>query len=374
MQYNTGFSNVYIIDDYFIGFEPANSELAPVEAFDLEGKTIYEVNDSYQGYTIEKEYFYLAKTSGSTLTISKYATEDGHKIKTATGTFSSTYQHSDISIYLTSNKVCSLGLAFDKDLNPTDTSGCTYSNAIYYSNELEQEVPADKISKMNEKLISDGFDKNDVINSNRFMFRDHVLKIFSTEGNILNMIFFDKDVTDYEIVPIFNSKIHKGENYYIGFVRNINDLLVVGIENDYCLLSNYSASDYFPSCGGNVYIQIYDIDYEIFTKTDGNGTIKASTNVSYNGESVTFEITPKEGYVLGEVRVTDANGKTVVFKDYKFTMPSSDVTIEATFVLAEVKENPNTKDILIFTILTLSIISLIIIITITNKIRKTRNS
>lgn len=90
----------------------------------------------------------------------------------------------------------------------------------------------------------------------------------------------------------------------------------------------------------------YEFPYEITTKTDGNGEIKATKTKAESGEEVEFTIIPKEGFVLGAVKVTDTAGNVVTFTDYKFTMPSADVTIEATFV----PENPNTKDIAVISL------------------------
>ena len=94
----------------------------------------------------------------------------------------------------------------------------------------------------------------------------------------------------------------------------------------------------------DVLVSKYSLPYNIETKTNGHGNIKVSVKKALSGTVVTFTITPEEGYVLSVVKVTDANGNVVYFKDYTFTMPSADVTVEATFVKAESKEkNPDTS-------------------------------
>ena len=103
--------------------------------------------------------------------------------------------------------------------------------------------------------------------------------------------------------------------------------------------------------------------FNIETKTDGNGTISTKKIKAESGEEIMFTITPKEGYILSEVKVIDDNGNILTFTDNTFTMPSSDVTIEATFV----PENPNTKDVAI--VCCFIIIALGIFLTIRN-IRK----
>ncbi len=89
-----------------------------------------------------------------------------------------------------------------------------------------------------------------------------------------------------------------------------------------------------------------NMDYAIETKVvEGKGTIKAIGR-SASGEGIVFEVVPEKGYVLSEVKVTDANGNVITFTDYKFTMPSADVLIEAKFI----PENPNTLDAVLISI------------------------
>ncbi len=95
----------------------------------------------------------------------------------------------------------------------------------------------------------------------------------------------------------------------------------------------------------------YYLVRSIETKVNkGKGTVQVAKS-SKPGEPVTFTVTPEPGYVLGEVRVTDANGKVLIFKDYTFTMPNADVLVEAEFLPA----NPETKDIAIVAIAILAL-------------------
>ncbi len=100
--------------------------------------------------------------------------------------------------------------------------------------------------------------------------------------------------------------------------------------------------------------------YNIETKTDGNGTVEADHVEAENGTEVKFTVTPKEGYVLGEVKVTDKNGNVVIFTDYTFTMPNADVIIEATFVPIPKEDNPNTVDKISLLIITIFALGLVI--------------
>ncbi len=114
----------------------------------------------------------------------------------------------------------------------------------------------------------------------------------------------------------------------------------------------------------NAVIAEFTVIFNITTKTDGNGTITPSTTTEHSGNEVTFVVTPNEGYVLSEVQVTDENGNVIIFTDYKFTMPSANVLIEATFVKEE--KNPETSDIIIVTI-TISILSGVILTFVNHK-------
>lgn len=101
--------------------------------------------------------------------------------------------------------------------------------------------------------------------------------------------------------------------------------------------------------------KVYYLPLNISTKVEGKGKIEV-VNSARNGEEVTFKITPEEGYVLGVVKVTDANGNVLTFTSNTFTMPSSDVTIEATFI----PENPETSDIKIIVLSVILIVGSII--------------
>lgn len=100
----------------------------------------------------------------------------------------------------------------------------------------------------------------------------------------------------------------------------------------------------------------YEPIYEIEVLVDGNGTLTSKEKQAREGTIIEFEVKPDDGYELSYIEVTDANNNTVVFKDYTFTMPNSDIIIEATFTPIPKEENPETKDyaMLAFSVLLLS--------------------
>ncbi len=98
---------------------------------------------------------------------------------------------------------------------------------------------------------------------------------------------------------------------------------------------------------------VYYFFHQIITKvTQGKGKIQVIDR-QIPGEPVEFIITPDPGYVLGSVKVTDANGNVVYFTSNRFTMPSADVTIEVEFLVA----NAKTGDIAITMIIILAILT-----------------
>lgn len=171
-----------------------------------------------------------------------------------------------------------------------------------------------------------------------------------------------KKIADYYFAVGF--KLDEGKTY--GFVeildKELNVIETINVLDSY----NLSSENYFSmaksidviedgfTIGGfyrNIsseektedgFILEYAFVHNIETKTDGKGTIEVIEQ-SKSGDSITFKVTPEKGYVLGTAKVTDANGNTVTFTDYTFTMPNVDVTIQVTFI-PETPENPDTTD------------------------------
>lgn len=101
----------------------------------------------------------------------------------------------------------------------------------------------------------------------------------------------------------------------------------------------------------------FNVIHNVYTKTDGNGTVEANKVEAEWGDAIEFTITPKEGYVLDAVKVTDSDGNVMEFTDYKFTMPNADVTIEVSFYV----KNPETYafiGIAIVAILAVSVVAI----------------
>ena len=133
-----------------------------------------------------------------------------------------------------------------------------------------------------------------------------------------------------------------------GVDEKINDVLAKG----------FPEQDLYCAMYSNVGFQYYEYPFIVMKKTDGNGNLVVSKEKEIDeGEEVEFTITPSEGYVLGEIKITDMYGNKVDYSDNKFIMPSSDVVIEVIFVKEE--KNPDTSDYLTIVLLIVLVLNVI---------------
>ena len=83
--------------------------------------------------------------------------------------------------------------------------------------------------------------------------------------------------------------------------------------------------------------------YQITAPTTSNGTVTVTPTSAKSGTKVIITATPNDGYTIDIITVTDSSGKIISVTDngdgtYTFTMPSSKVTVAATFV--PIQEEP----------------------------------
>ena len=78
--------------------------------------------------------------------------------------------------------------------------------------------------------------------------------------------------------------------------------------------------------------------YAVTVKDSKNGTVTADRRTASYGTTVTLTVSPDQGWTLETLTVADRNGKKIdlaivtVGEKYTFQMPSSKVTVEATFM------------------------------------------
>lgn len=78
--------------------------------------------------------------------------------------------------------------------------------------------------------------------------------------------------------------------------------------------------------------------YDVTVKNSKNGAVTADRKTASSGSTVTLTISPEQGWTLETLTVTNASGKEIdlnivkVGEKYTFKMPSSNVTVAATFM------------------------------------------
>ena len=105
------------------------------------------------------------------------------------------------------------------------------------------------------------------------------------------------------------------------------------------------ASDYVREDDGipEVFTLVYDLNYKVDVIESSNGNLTYETKKDEDGKSyVELKITPKDGYSVEKIIVTDVNGNKIDVTNNKFYMPMSDVTVEVKYVLGEYLPIPDT--------------------------------
>ena len=98
------------------------------------------------------------------------------------------------------------------------------------------------------------------------------------------------------------------------------------------IVSDVSGTYYVKNIDQENYGIFGYVQYKVAVSTVENGKVTASSSSAAEGKSIGLTIELDTGYELDTVKVYDADGKPVdVSADYKFTMPASDVTVEAEF-------------------------------------------
>lgn len=261
-----------------------------------------------------------------------------------------------------------------------------YSFDYYYDKEINEillsitvimEIDSNNYEKITETSYLLTLDSNNLEVKDLIVIEEHDLNEWSYTQKINNRIVVDNEYIilglsfrDYTTVTFYDKETKEIINEFINEedgrivlenieFKNGHLMLIyteeqgdpVGIKNIESDKINDTKNISFPYHRGfykkgiNSVIEYYARPFYIETKTDGNGTVTAKQTAD-SGEEITFTIEPKEGFMLKEVKVTDANGNVITFTDYTFTMPSADVTIDVSFV-EEVK-NSETSDAIIY--------------------------
>ena len=88
---------------------------------------------------------------------------------------------------------------------------------------------------------------------------------------------------------------------------------------------------------------VYDLDFDIEKVESSNGEFTYESKIDEDGkEYIELKITPKEGYSIENIIVTDASGNKIEVKNNRFYKPLNDVKIEVTYINGEYVPIPNT--------------------------------
>lgn len=264
----------------------------------------------------------------------------------------------DVTTHIYDDKMITSGMRYSLNVQPGDTGG-----------EEEYEMPFTGVIKIfdkEENIVFEQTNKNYMKFFEARIMGDYVVAIGLSESTMMgngNTSTLGNDIVVYDLEGNLLQTIETEGSYVFlneiasGFVathvESCEDIqapvLPKGIP--YVSGSNVGGNSTYTVCTYNT--EAYYLPLNIETKVigEGKGTIEAIKS-GRKGEEITFKVTPEKGYVLGEVRVTDKTGNTIIFTNNTFTMPNADVTIEAIFV----PENSDTADIEIITIVGLLVI------------------
>ncbi|MDU5223201.1 MAG: SpaA isopeptide-forming pilin-related protein [Finegoldia magna] len=81
-------------------------------------------------------------------------------------------------------------------------------------------------------------------------------------------------------------------------------------------------------------------DYSVKANPSENGQVIVNPTSAKAGKTVTITAKPSEGFELGSITVTDAQGNPVTVTNNSFTMPEGGATVSATFKKAETPDQP----------------------------------
>ncbi len=365
-QYNTGYSEVYYMGDYFfLVYDVYNNQKDyAFAAMDLEGNYLYEYESPDYGryvlFDYENVYFLytLHDNNNYNLHIEKHNPKTGELINTITindvDSFGYTYNFYfyEDSIGIDSHGVKGTNFVVKKDLSSYETvDGLANYDQVNISNPYFNYLPRNENNTLYNYLKENKIDEFTLSGNSILVGNYYYTYTYDSTGEIKpNLIMVDKEMEDYNVISVNNKDFYDGslikpDTLNITGIANYDGKVLLTLRyNGECILAQSPSKRFGDGCNDDTYVQIYKPYYNISTKTDGRGEIKVSQNNADVGEGITFEIIPEEGYVLGEVKVTDSEGNVVTFTDYKFTMPSADVLIEAVFI--KDSKNPNTNDII----------------------------
>ena len=306
------------IDDFVYIFNVNNTEVVGV---------IYSIDDDYFSDIVSSE---LSNTVRSTL-------DNYYKI----------YQYDTCNNTVSSDspKYCSVFVGQYKGgyIFGLFDSVHKKSKLIYYKN---KEVIWEK--EYDNEYITDGIQYNDMFLFISFKLDNvttsQVLTLINEKGKKVETEVITEYIKNKTIFGFDNGKLYKvGNGFMLSGLEDICNPAnkSYGSSNEANKMYGEDARDDSCLLDGLLY---FEPVYNVIVKENDYGKIKVSKTKSLSGGLIEFTTEIDDDYKIDKVIVTDTKGKAVEFKDNKFVMPASDVTLELVLsknvtIVEEVVEN-----------------------------------
>jgi len=262
-----------------------------------------------------------------------------------------------IYILLTSNNTLLDNniIEVDQELNLSKKEFSSYEPTIlkeilksdYYLIQKNNEIEGDIINKYNSSI--NYLDKNILIGTNS---NDKaILKILGEE-------LIEKTYQEYSYfknIEIINDEMYILTDHNIAVI-DFNGKVVKEIPvNNIIEMKKLSDKIALISSDNKIIFYEYECNVEVIESDFGTISVSESNKAF---DKVKIDVVPNSGFELEKIIVTDKENNIIEIKSNEFTMPTSDVSIEALYV-AKV-DNPDTADY-IFVIVCISALAMLLL-------------
>ena len=217
----------------------------------------------------------------------------------------------------------------------------TKSNDYYIVSYYENDSNKRYVSILdNELSIIAKFNRSDfgvIINVNNdliyVMENNYNLKVFDFDGNVVGELVIDND---FVLEDRYRENSYCGDLYPI-MIYIVEDDLFIDFNRHICPERvNYNDESFFDSTKIALSIDKltlkYKINFDINKIESNNGDFTYLEKEDEDGKSyVELKITPKNGYIVDKIIVTDTNGNKIEVVDNKFYKPMKDVSVEVQY-------------------------------------------
>ena len=192
-----------------------------------------------------------------------------------------------------------------------------------------------------EKVFN-GYDEYYIIHyfDNKIYELDEYLKLNIYDLN--NKLLFSKELSE-ELVKIYDDYTFRLENFD---VKNNNLFVQTGYRMPKGMITgnvNNVDMDNSKMERGRFFVAKFRFEYDVEAVPSSDGEFTYETKVDeYDREYIELKITPKDGYVIDKIIVTDVDGTEIEVTDNKFYMPMNDVKVEVKYKSGEYLPIPDT--------------------------------